>query len=149
MHNDTAERTTLIVNSRLKIPREEFDLTFARSSAPGGQNVNKVNTKATLRWPVAASASLPPPVKARFLARYASRLTTEGDLVISSQRFRSQAKNIDDCLEKLAAMLAAVAVAPTKRKPTRPSAGSKERRLHEKRVRSQRKQRRTSVERSD
>ncbi|MBI3462775.1 MAG: aminoacyl-tRNA hydrolase [Planctomycetes bacterium] len=137
----------LVVNSRLRIPREEFELSFARSSGPGGQNVNKVNTKATLRWPVRNSPSLPGPVKARFLDRYASRLTTEGELVISSQRFRSQAKNVDDCLEKLSAMLAAVATPPVKRKPTRPSAASKERRLREKRSRSQKKQQRTVGER--
>lgn len=142
MQNDTAKQTMLVVNSRLKIPREEFELSFARSSGPGGQNVNKVNTKATLRWPVVHSINLPAPVKARFLARYASRLTTDGDLVITSQRFRSQAKNVNDCLEKLTAMLAAVAAPPIRRKATRPTAGSKERRLREKRARSQKKQER-------
>jgi ribosome-associated protein len=137
----------LVVNSRLQIPREEFEFSFARSSGPGGQNVNKVNTKATLRWPVKASPSLPEAVKSRFLSRYASRLTNEGDLVISSQRFRSQTKNVDDCLEKLSAMLATVATAPVKRKATRPSKASKERRLREKRSRSRKKQQRTVGER--
>jgi ribosome-associated protein len=140
---DASKQTMLVVNSRIRIPREEFELSFARSSGPGGQNVNKVNTKATLRWPVRDSPSLPGPVKARFLARYASRLTTEGDLVINSQRYRSQAKNVEDCFEKLAAMLAAVAAPPIKRRPTKPSAGSKERRLREKRARSEKKQQRT------
>lgn len=136
----------LIVTSRVRIPRDEMQFSFARSSGPGGQNVNKVNTKATLRWPVRNSPSLPADVKSRFLKRYATRVTLEGELVISSQRFRSQGKNVDDCFEKLAEMLAAVAAPPVKRKPTRPSAGSKERRLQAKRAQSQRKQRRSGAE---
>jgi ribosome-associated protein len=140
MEPESTDRGLLTVNSRLKIPRDEFELTFARSSGPGGQNVNKVNTKATLRWAVVDSPSLPAPIKARFLTRYASRLTTKGELVLSSERFRSQPKNIDDCFEKLVAMIAAVAVAPTKRKPTRPTLGSKERRLREKRSQAQKRQ---------
>ena len=91
----------LIVNSRLQIPLSEFEFTYVRSSGPGGQNVNKVNSKALLRWPVIRSASLPPDVRERFLRRFASRLTTEGELLINSQRYRDQGRNADDCLEKL------------------------------------------------
>ncbi len=80
----------LTVNSRISIPHEEFEFSFARSGGPGGQNVNKVNSKALLRWPVVTSAALPPDVRARFLARYRSRLTVEGEVIVTSQRYRDQ-----------------------------------------------------------
>ncbi len=70
----------LIVNSRLQIPLSEFEFTYARSSGPGGQNVNKVNSKALLRWPVRQSPSLTAEVRERFLRRFASRLTNEGGI---------------------------------------------------------------------
>ncbi len=98
----------LIVNSRIRIPESELQWTFARSSGPGGQNVNKVSSKAVLRWHAAGSASLPKEVRERFLARFASRLTTTGELIISSQRYRDQPRNISDAQEKLRAMLASV-----------------------------------------
>jgi len=139
----------LVVNSRLQIPLKEFEFTFARSSGPGGQNVNKVNTKATLRWAVATSPSLPEAVRARFLAKHGRRVTTEGDLIITSQRFRDQGRNVADCLSKLRVMLTEAAVAPVKRKQTKPSKTSVERRLQGKRERSQRKQRRRPPRETD
>ena len=132
----------LVVNSRLKIPLREFRFTFARSSGPGGQNVNKLNTKALLRWPVVHSPSLPEAVRQRLLARYARRITAEGDLLVSSQRFRDAGRNVADCLEKLRAMLAEAAVAPKRRKPTRRTRASVERRLEGKRQQAEKKQRR-------
>ena len=129
----------LVVNSRVRIPKDEFDFSYARSSGPGGQNVNKVNSKAILRWSVTRSPSLPADVRERFARRFASRLTTEGDLLITSQRFRDQARNVEDCLEKLCAMLALVAVPPVPRKRTRPTRSSGERRLEKKRETGQRK----------
>ena len=136
----------LIVNSRLRIPLAEFEFRFARSSGPGGQNVNKVNSKALLRWPILASASLPDVVRQRFRERYGNRITTDGDLLISSQRYRDQARNVDDCLEKLRAMLASAAAPPVRRKRTRPSRTSIERRLGAKRRQSEKKQSRRGVE---
>jgi ribosome-associated protein len=130
----------LIVNSRLQIPLSEFEFTYARSSGPGGQNVNKVNSKALLRWPVTHSPSLPPDVRERFLRRFASRLTTEGELLISSQRYRDQGRNADDCLEKLRLMVAEVAVRPVTRRKTRPTRSSTEKRLEKKREASSKKQ---------
>ena len=129
----------LVVTPRLKIPLREFRFTFARSSGPGGQNVNKVNSKATLRWPVGSSSSLPEGVRRRFVARYRRRITSEGELVLTSQRFRDAGRNVADCLEKLRKMLAEVAVAPKRRKPTKPSAASVRRRLEEKRRQSKKK----------
>jgi len=129
----------LVVNPQLKIPLKEFQFTFARSSGPGGQNVNKVNTKALLRWAVAKSPSLPDDIRRRLVAKQRRRLTSEGELLISSQRFRDAGRNVADCLEKLRAMLAEAAVAPKRRKPTRPSRASVRRRLEQKRRIGQRK----------
>jgi ribosome-associated protein len=116
------------------IPLEEIEIRFVRSSGPGGQNVNKVSTKAMLRWPVASSRALARDVRERFLERFASRITRTGDLVLMSDRRRDQSRNVADCLEKLGAMLAAVAVPPRPRKATRPSAAARERRLADKRA---------------
>jgi ribosome-associated protein len=126
----------LEVNRRIQIPLEEFQFTFVRSSGPGGQNVNKVNSKAVLRWAVTASPSLPDDVRQRFLTQYPTRITTEGELVLSSQKYRDQPRNQEDCLEKVREMLLAVAAAPTVRRATKPSRGAKLRRLEGKRARS-------------
>jgi ribosome-associated protein len=132
----------LIINPQLKIPLRELRFTFVRSSGPGGQNVNKLNTKALLRWPVTKSPSLPEAVRRRFLAKYRRRITSEGDLLITSQRFRDAGRNVADCLEKLREMLAEAAVAPKSRRPTRPTRASVQRRLDEKRKHSRKKQQR-------
>lgn len=130
----------LTVNAQIQIPDSEFEWTYARSSGPGGQNVNKVSSKAVLRWNVLASPSLPPEVRARFMSRYGSRLTTEGDLLITSQRYRDQGRNVADALEKLTAMLTEIARPPKRRRPTKPTKGSVTRRLESKQARSRTKQ---------
>jgi len=135
----------LVVNSRIRIPVAELGWTFARSSGPGGQNVNKVSSKAVLRWRVTESPSLPADVRERFLLRYASRLTTEGDLLITSQRYRDQGRNIEDAKEKLTAMLIAVAVPQKKRRPTKPSKAAVRRRIETKQATSKKKQLRGRV----
>ncbi len=132
----------LIVSARICIPAEELRFSFVRSSGPGGQNVNKVATKAVLRWSPVGSAALSEPVRQRFSEKYGHRLTAMGDLVLTSQRHRQQARNAADCLEKLRAMLLAVATAPRKRRATKPSKAAIKRRLDEKRQQSEKKRRR-------
>ena len=135
----------LQVSPTLAIPDDELVERFVRSSGPGGQNVNKVATAVELRFDVANSPSLPEPVRARLLARSDRRLTDEGVLVLSAQRFRTQDRNREDARERLAALIAAVLVPPKKRIATKPTKGSKERRLGAKRERSTvKKQRRSS-----
>lgn len=142
-------REALAVASQPQIapPLAELRFSFARSSGPGGQNVNKVESKVVLRWDVARSRSLRADVRARFLARFATRITNEGELVISSQRYRDRERNVADCVEKLRGMLAEVAVAPKRRRPTRPGRGARERRLAGKRAQARKKaERRTPPE---
>jgi ribosome-associated protein len=136
------ERAMLVINSRIQIPYEEFEFSYARSSGPGGQNVNKVNSKAILRWGVIASPCLPADVRARLLAKIGTQVTNDGDLIITSDRYRDQPRNREDCLEKLQAMIKAVAVAPKKRRPTKPGRAAKERRLKSKQTHSEKKERR-------
>lgn len=130
----------LIISPRVRILAGEFEWSFARSSGPGGQNVNKVNSKAVLRWRPVDSPSLPEDVRQRFLTRYGSKLTEDGDLVIASDEHRDQPKNISASLEKLREMILQVLIAPRKRKPTKPSLGSKRRRLEGKQRQSEKKE---------
>jgi len=132
----------LIVNDEIRIPETEFSLSFARSAGPGGQNVNKVNSKAVLRWNVAASPSLSEEVKSRFFQQFSQRINQSGELVLASDRHRNQPRNVSDCYEKLRHLIQTVLVVPRKRVKTRPSRSSIERRLQQKRYSSQRKQRR-------
>jgi ribosome-associated protein len=139
----------LVVSPRLRIPLSEFEFSFVRSSGPGGQNVNKVNSKAVLRWQALASPSLPADVRERLLARYRPRLTADGEMLIVSQRYRDQGRNVEDCLGKLRELLATVSVAPKKRRPTRPGRAAKQRRLDSKRAESQKKNLRRKPDRDD
>jgi ribosome-associated protein len=132
----------LVVTSRLLIPGKEISLSFARSAGPGGQNVNKVNSKAVLRWSLADSPSLPEGAKSRFRERYPQRINQLGEVVIASDSHRDQPRNIAECYEKLRQLILTVLTAQRPRKPTRPSRGSVQRRLQSKRQSSERKQRR-------
>jgi len=135
----------LQINPAIAIPDDELVERFVRSSGPGGQNVNKVSTAVELRFDVARSPSLPDHVRARLLARRDRRLTDEGVLVLSAQRFRTQDRNREDARERLAALIAAATVAPKKRVATKPSKGAKERRLGAKRERATVKRHRSAA----
>lgn len=134
---------SLRINSRITIPAGELRFSFVRSSGPGGQNVNKVNSKAQLRWSVFRSTALSEEVRSRIVARLRSRITERGELVLSSQRYRDQAKNVGDCLEKLRELVAAAAVPPKRRKKTRPPRSANESRLRDKRAKADKKRGRT------
>jgi ribosome-associated protein len=126
----------LRLSSRVVIPEEELQLSFSRSGGPGGQNVNKVSSKATLRWNITTSPSLPDDVRQRFLEQFPTRVTKAGDVVIHADEFRDQPKNIQACYDRLRDMLSAVLRPPKKRHATKPTRGSKVRRLKEKKSRS-------------
>jgi ribosome-associated protein len=130
------------VDGVLQVPLRELEFRFVRGSGPGGQNVNKVNSKAVLRWAVARSPSLPQDVRGRFVERFQTRLNAAGELVLASDRYRDQGRNVADCLRKLEEMLAAVARPPAERRPTRPSRRAVERRLEGKRARARTKRER-------
>lgn len=132
----------LVVSNQIEIPASELRFTFARSSGPGGQNVNKLNTKARLCWSLGASTALPVAVRQRLIERFGSRVNEGGDFIVTSDRHREQARNTRDCLEKLRAMILSVATPPKPRRRTKPSRGSVEARLRAKRRQSQRKQHR-------
>jgi ribosome-associated protein len=126
----------LAITPALSIADDELIERFVRASGPGGQNVNKVATAVELRFDVANSPSLPDDLRQRLLARRDRRLTDDGVLVISAQRFRTQERNRDDARERLAAIVQAALHVPKKRIATRPTKGSQERRLSGKRERS-------------
>jgi ribosome-associated protein len=130
----------LFITPTLQIPDEEFIWSFARSGGPGGQNVNKVASKALLRWNVAATNALPADVKNRLAEQQKRFFTQDGELIITSQLTRDQDRNRDDCLEKLRAILLQALVVPKARRKTKPSRGSKRRRLENKKRRSDVKQ---------
>jgi Protein chain release factor B len=127
----------LTITPNLTIPDAELRLSFARSGGPGGQNVNKVSSKAVLHFDVLTSPSLPPDVRERFMSRFASRVTKAGEIVIHSEEFRDQPKNIQACYTKLKDMIVAVLRPPKKRRATKPTRGSRVRRLKDKKSRSQ------------
>lgn len=135
----------LVIRGSIVIPAEELEWKAARSSGPGGQNVNRVATKVELRFDLAGTRVLDAATRARLRRNAAARLDAEGRLVITSQSTRSQAQNLELAREKLAELIRAALVAPKRRKATRPTRASKERRLSAKRKTSDKKQTRRSV----
>jgi ribosome-associated protein len=127
------------------IDLDEITLTYVASSGPGGQNVNKVASKAVLRFDLAGSRSLPAELRARAARRLAARLTRGGEIVLTSSRHRDQPRNREAVLTRLRDLLAEAIRPPHVRKRTRPSRTAVQRRLDEKRRRSERKRERRNV----
>lgn len=134
------------ISDSIAIPDDELEWSYARSGGPGGQNVNKVSSKALLRWRAEGSlVPIPLAAWARMKSRFPSRFTTEGDVLLTSQEYRDQERNRQACEEKLAEMIRVSLVEPVPRKKTKVSKGAKKRRVADKRVQSAKKQsRRTS-----
>lgn len=133
----------------IEIPMSEIAEEYSRASGPGGQHVNKTETRVTLRFPLAHTASVPEQHRARMLAKLAHRITKAGELLVSTDRHRDRSQNQREAYARLAQILRGAYAIPRPRKKTRPSKGSKERRLTQKRATSERKRTRRSPARDE
>jgi ribosome-associated protein len=138
----------IILARGVEIPIEEIAIEYSRSSGPGGQHVNKTETRVTLRFALTETRAIPEPDKARMLERLSSRITKSCELLVSCDSHRDRPQNVRTAFERLTELLARAYHRPRARKPTRPSRGAKERRLDEKRrLKSKKRDRKTSDDR--
>lgn len=135
---------TIHITNTIWLPQSELDISFIRSPGPGGQNVNKVATAAQLRFDLMGSPSLPAGLKQRAGKLAGSRLTVNGEIVLTASNFRTQTQNREEVVKRLIALLQQAANPPKRRVPTKPTLASKRRRLEAKGKRSHIKRARSS-----
>lgn len=133
----------LIITPHLTVPASELQASFARSGGPGGQNVNKVNSKAVLRWDLNVTQALFPTTMQRLRALAKNRINEEGLLVLSCQVHREQSRNLEACREMLRGLLLEAIKPVVPRKPTRPTAGAQRRRMESKKLTGEKKKNRS------
>ncbi len=132
------------VTDAIAIDERELEESFVRAAGPGGQNVNKVATAVQLRFDVRRSPSLPEAVRARLERLAGRRLTQDGVLIIDARRYRSQERNRQDALERLIALIRRAAQPRARRRPTKPTASARRRRIEAKRQRAETKRLRST-----
>jgi len=133
------------ITDQIVFDEREIDESFIRASGPGGQNVNKVASAVQLRFDIRRSGSLPEAVRDRLERLGGHRVSQEGVLIVTAQRYRSQERNRADALDRLVALIRRAATPPRPRRPTRPSAAARERRLAAKGRRARLKHQRATV----
>lgn len=132
------------ISSNITIPEHEIEISYVRSSGPGGQNINKVSTAVHLRFDVKAS-SLPDWLKNRIYAANDSRITSKGVIIIKANEYRSQSKNRKEAIDRLREMIKELSLQQKKRRPTVPSKAFHEKRLESKKKKSQIKEMRKQI----
>lgn len=143
-HYAKLEQMSLFVNAEIQIRLQEFEFTYVRSSGPGGQNVNKVSSKAVLRWRVNKTQSMGPETLQRVISALSRYINNDSELVLTSDRFRDQTRNREDCLEKLKTLISVACIRPKKRKKTKPSYSSQQKAKNKKKKDSLKKKLRSS-----
>jgi ribosome-associated protein len=126
----------LIINNNVQIPASELIYTASRASGPGGQHVNTTDSRIQLRWNLEASTALTEPQRSRLRRAFSSRITEAGEIILACDSNRSQRRNREEVTQRLAALVREALIPPKPRKKTRPTKASRERRLEEKRQRS-------------